>query len=59
VESKPLAPLLQGRDLIALGLEPSPRFKEILDDVYAQQLEGKLETRDEALEFVLSKIKRL
>jgi len=59
VESKPLAPLLQGRDLIAFGLEPSPRFKEILDEVYAQQLEGKLETRDEALEFVLSKIKRL
>ncbi len=51
VESKPLVPLLQGRDLIALGLEPSPRFKEILDEVYAQQLEGKLETRDEALNF--------
>ena len=52
VESKPLVPLLQGRDLIALGLEPSPRFKVILDEVYVQQLEGKLETRDEALVFV-------
>ncbi len=59
VENKPLAPLLQGRDLIALGLEPSPRFKEILDEVYARQLEGKLQSTDEAFEFVLSKIKRL
>jgi len=58
VENKPLEPLLQGRDLIALGLEPSPRFKEILDEVYTRQLVGKLETRDKALEFVLSKIKR-
>ena len=58
VENKPLEPLLQGRDLIALGLEPSPKFKEILDEVYTRQLVGKLETRDKALEFVLSKIKR-
>jgi len=57
VERKPLAPLLQGRDLIALGLEPSPRFKEILDEVYAQQLEGKLETRDEIFEYVKKEYK--
>ncbi len=57
VESRPLAPLLQGRDLIALGLEPSPRFKEILDEVYARQLVGKFKTRDKALEYVKKEYK--
>ncbi len=41
--------LLQGRDLIMLGLEPSPRFKEILDAVYEKQLDGKVRTKEEAL----------
>lgn len=52
VQNKPLENLLQGRDLIALGMEPSPKFKEILDEVYALQLEGVLESREEALEYV-------
>lgn len=42
-------PLLTGRDLIALGLKPGPRFKEILDAAMTEQLEGQLGTRDEAL----------
>ena len=52
VENKPLEPLLQGRDLIALGLEPSPRFKEILDAVYQRQLEGKMGSTEEAMEYI-------
>ena len=51
VSSKPLEPLLQGRDLIALGLEPSAKFKEILDAVYTLQLDGTIDTKDEALAF--------
>ena len=31
-----------GRHLIELGLDPSPRFKEILDSVYEMQLDGKV-----------------
>jgi len=54
VEKKPLTPLLQGRDLIGLGLTPSPKFKVILDEVYGLQLEGKLATREEALGYLLS-----
>ena len=52
VANKPLDSLLQGRDLIGLGLAPSPKFREILDAVYAEQIEGKITTREEALAFV-------
>jgi tRNA nucleotidyltransferase (CCA-adding enzyme) len=45
-------PYLQGRDLIALGMKPSPQFKVILDAVYEKQLEGEIGTKQEALEFV-------
>ena len=52
--SEPLIPppLITGRDLIALGLKPSPRFAEILEAVESRQLEKTLATRDEALAFV-------
>lgn len=58
VKTKPLAHLVKGRDLIDLGLEPSPQFKEILDEVYHMQLEGELVSRDEVLNFLESKYKR-
>jgi len=45
-------PLLQGRDLIMLGLEPSPLFKTILNEVYALQLDGEVKTKEEALAYV-------
>jgi poly(A) polymerase len=45
-------PLVTGRDLIEAGYEPSPRFKEILSAVEDAQLEGRLASRDAAMEFV-------
>ena len=45
-------PLVTGRDLIALGLKPSPHFAGILEAVENRQLEGTLTTRDEALAWV-------
>jgi tRNA nucleotidyltransferase/poly(A) polymerase len=45
-------PLVRGNDLIALGLDPGPKFGEILEAVETQQLEGNLQTREEALEWV-------
>jgi poly(A) polymerase len=45
-------PLITGDDLIALGYQPGPRFKEILAAVEDAQLEGRLRTKEEALEFV-------
>jgi poly(A) polymerase len=45
-------PLITGRDLIEAGYEPGPRFKDILGAVEDAQLEGRLESRAAAMEFV-------
>ncbi len=42
-------PLLSGDDLMAAGMKPGPLFKRVLDAVYDAQLEGGIETKDEAL----------
>jgi len=52
VESMRPSPLVTGDDLIAAGHIPGPRFREILNAVEDAQLEGKLPSRDVALEFV-------
>jgi putative nucleotidyltransferase with HDIG domain len=44
--------LLTGDDLIALGLPPGPRFKEILTAIEEAQLEGHIQTREDALAWV-------
>ncbi len=46
------APLVTGDDLIAAGHVPGPKFREILGAVEDAQLEGRLPSRDVALEFV-------
>jgi poly(A) polymerase len=46
------APLITGRDLIEAGYEPGPRFKEILGAVEDAQLEGRLDSREAAMEYV-------
>jgi poly(A) polymerase len=51
-ESVRPAPLITGQDLIEAGYEPGPRFKEILSAVEDGQLEERLRSRDEAMEFV-------
>jgi poly(A) polymerase len=45
-------PLINGRDLIALGWKPGPAFKGALEAVQTAQLEGALTSRDEALAWV-------
>ena len=44
--------LVNGDDLIAAGYPPGPRFREILTAVEDAQLEGRLPSGDDALEFV-------
>jgi tRNA nucleotidyltransferase/poly(A) polymerase len=44
--------LVTGRDLIAIGLAPGPRFSQILHAVEEQQLEGALVDRDAAIAWV-------
>jgi len=48
VTSSPPAPILLGRHLLELGLEPGPRIGEITKAVYEMQLDGRVRTLDEA-----------
>jgi poly(A) polymerase len=45
-------PLLSGRELIAAGYTPGPRFKDMLGMVEDAQLEGVIATPDEAMKLV-------
>jgi poly(A) polymerase len=49
VETKPL---VTGNDLIRLGLQPGPRFREILDEIKERQAEGTLNNKEEALDYI-------
>lgn len=49
-EIKPKNTLINGDDLINLGFKPGPIFKTILSVIEDGQLEGKLKTKEEALE---------
>ncbi len=55
-DAEPLIPppLVTGRDLIDLGLKPGPRFKEVLETIQTEQLEGRLDGRNAALELLKS-----
>lgn len=43
-------PLVTGDDLVAAGMQPGPRFKRMLDHAYDEQLEGRLTTKEAALD---------
>lgn len=45
-------PLANGDDLIALGATPGPRFGAILHQLEDEQLEGRVLTREQAIEFL-------
>ena len=49
VEHRPPAPIVLGRHLLDLGVEPGPRMGEILRRLYELQLDGRLQTLDEGL----------
>jgi putative nucleotidyltransferase with HDIG domain len=51
-------PLVSGRDLIRLGLSPGPKFKNILETIQTEQLEGRLNDREQALQH-LAELARL
>jgi tRNA nucleotidyltransferase (CCA-adding enzyme) len=45
----PPPPILLGRHVLALGLQPGPRVGEILKRVYEEQLDGRVTTLDQAM----------
>jgi tRNA nucleotidyltransferase (CCA-adding enzyme) len=49
VERRPPDPLLLGRHLLELGVEPGPRMGEITRAVYEMQLDGRVRNLDEAI----------
>ena len=51
-------PLLTGRELIAAGYAPGPRFKEMLTAVEDAQLEGAIATPEEAMALVRERFGR-
>jgi tRNA nucleotidyltransferase (CCA-adding enzyme) len=50
VHEKAPAPILQGRHLLEMGLEPGPRIGEITRAIYEMQLDGRVGTLEEAKE---------
>ena len=48
VESRPPAPILMGRHLLEMGLQPGPAVGRITRAVYEMQLDGKVATLEEA-----------
>ncbi|HEY6404204.1 MAG TPA: HD domain-containing protein [Blastocatellia bacterium] len=58
VEARPPKPLLMGRHVLDLGLQPGPRIGEITRAVYEMQLEGEITTLDEAIEAARKIIER-
>jgi tRNA nucleotidyltransferase (CCA-adding enzyme) len=49
VERRPPAPLLLGRHLLDLGVQPGPRVGQILKVVYEEQMDGHVTSLDEAI----------
>ena len=49
IEHAPPEPLLKGRHLLSLGLEPGPDIGKILKVIYEKQLDGDITTLEEAL----------
>ncbi len=49
VTHRPQAPLLQGRDLMKLGMRPSKKFSPILEDAYEAQMDDVFGNYEEAL----------
>ncbi|MCC7007931.1 MAG: HD domain-containing protein [Acidobacteria bacterium] len=49
VEHRPPAPLVLGRHLVALGVDPGPRMGELLKRIYERQLDGEFTTTDEGI----------
>ena len=50
-------PLITGDDLKSAGLSPGPAFKRVLDEVYDAQLEGRVVTKEQALEMGLGLVR--
>jgi tRNA nucleotidyltransferase (CCA-adding enzyme) len=53
-ELKDIKPLITGKDLLKMGFHPGPEFSEIFRKILYEKLRGKLQTKEEEIEFVKS-----
>jgi len=44
--------LISGKDLIDIGIQPSPLFSKILEEILKEKLSGNLKTKEEEINFV-------
>jgi tRNA nucleotidyltransferase (CCA-adding enzyme) len=58
VEHEAPRPLVRGRDLLALGVQPGPRMGSLLREIYEQQLDGRLQTLDEGIALARDLLRR-
>lgn len=47
--------LITGKELIDLGFKPGPQFSQILNEIETEQLEGNLQTKEDAIEYIKSR----
>jgi len=57
VEVKP-KPLLDGHDLMHLGIVPGPVLGRLIEELYAAQLEGEVQTREQAQQWARNWLQR-
>lgn len=55
---KDVKPLITGRDLMELGYQEGPLYSEILSDVFYAQIDEKINTKQEALEYLQKNYKQ-
>jgi tRNA nucleotidyltransferase (CCA-adding enzyme) len=53
LDQEAMQPLLHGRDLTALGIKPGPAMGALLREIERLRDEGKIKTKEKALEYVL------
>jgi len=51
-----VVPLLQGRDLIKLGIKPSKEFGDILQNIYLAQISGSFSNHKEGIKYLKEKL---
>jgi tRNA nucleotidyltransferase (CCA-adding enzyme) len=56
VETQAPAPMIMGRHLLELGVQPGPEIGRLLDDCYEAQLDGLFSTLEEGLTYARSQL---
>ncbi len=51
-------PLIGGQQLIQAGIRPGPQFKTVLDEIRQRQLDGQLDTAEQALAFAMERFEQ-